>query len=130
MIRRLRLSVGTVALSDERPPARSRSQPPLVLLHGFTGSKASWAMIRAAFRPTRRVIAVDRPGHGATVIDDDRFDYSLARTAALVAEMLAALRVLRADVLGYSMGGRVALQLALAHGERVGRLLLESTSAG
>jgi 2-succinyl-6-hydroxy-2,4-cyclohexadiene-1-carboxylate synthase len=99
-------------------------------LHGFTGSKASWVAVRAAFRPTRRVIAVDLPGHGETVIDDGSFDYSLARTADLVAETLAALRLSYADVLGYSMGGRVALQLALAHGERVGRLVLESASAG
>jgi 2-succinyl-6-hydroxy-2,4-cyclohexadiene-1-carboxylate synthase len=130
VIRRLATSVGTVVLSDERPAAGACSHPPLVLLHGFTGSKASWAAIRASFRPTRRVIAIDLPGHGDTVIRDGTFDYSLARTAELIAETLAAMRVPRADLLGYSMGGRVALQLTLAHGERVGRLVLESASAG
>jgi len=132
MIRRVATAVGTVALTDEAPPARirSRGRSPLVLLHGFTGSKASWAMVRAAFRPTRRVIALDLPGHGDTTIHDIGFDYSLARTADLVAAALAELRVMRADVLGYSMGGRLALQLALAHGERIGRLVLESASAG
>jgi len=133
MIRRLATPLGTVALSDERPSRASRgarARPPLVLLHGFTGSKASWAVIRAAFRPTRRVIAIDLPGHGDTVISDAAFDYSLARTADLVAATLAAMHVPRVDVLGYSMGGRVALQLAIAHTERVRRLVLESTSAG
>jgi 2-succinyl-6-hydroxy-2,4-cyclohexadiene-1-carboxylate synthase len=103
---------------------------PLVLLHGFNGSQASWSAIRASFRSERRVIAIDLPGHGATTIHDAGFDYSLARTSDLVAETLAALRVASADVLGYSMGGRVALQLALAHGDRVARLVLESASAG
>ena len=132
MIRRLATSVGTVALSAERPRAgvRSRSQLPLVLLHGFTGSKASWTAIRAAFRATRRVIAIDLPGHGDTVIDAPAFDYALARTADVVVEILDRMRLPRVDVLGYSMGGRVALQVAVAHGERVGHLVLESASAG
>ena len=132
MIRRFATSVGTVAFSDERPlaPGRAQSSLPLVLLHGFTGSKASWVAIRAAFRATRRVIAIDLPGHGATVVGATAFDYSLARTAEVVVEILDRLRLPRVDVLGYSMGGRVALQMAVAHGERLGRLVLESASAG
>ncbi len=130
MIRGIRVAAGTVAVSDERPPGGARrSAPPLVLLHGFTGRAASWATIRAAFRPTRRVIALDLPGHGATTVER-RFDWSLAATADLVAETLAALRIPSADVVGYSMGGRVALQLAVAHGAAVNRLVLESASAG
>ncbi len=130
MIRRIRMPFGTVALSDERPNRGQHTGLPLVLLHGFTGSKASWAAVRAAFASTRRVLAIDRPGHGDTVITGRTFDFSLSATAALVAETLAALRVPRADVVGYSMGGRVALQLAIGHGERVARLVLESASAG
>lgn len=130
MIRRVETSAGTVTLSDERGTRTSRRAAPLVLLHGFTGSHASWCAIAAALRPSRRVVAIDLPGHGATVVRDRAFDWSLGATAALVAETLAALRVPTADVLGYSMGGRVALQLALVHPERVDRLVLESASAG
>lgn len=129
MMRRLRLAAGTVACTDERPVRRGRVGRPVVLLHGFTGSAASWTAVRAAFRATRRVVAIDLPGHGATVVAAG-FDHSLGRTAALVADVLAALRITRADVVGYSMGGRIALQLALAHGDAVGRLVLESASAG
>ncbi len=131
MIRHVDVSAGTVALSDERAWAVDpRHAPPLVLLHGFTGSQASWTAVRAAFRSTRRVIAMDLPGHGGTVIRDGGFGWGLAATADLVAETLGVLRVGAADVLGYSMGGRVALQLALAHPARVSRLVLESASAG
>ena len=130
MIRRVATSVGTVALSDERPAGRTRTETPLVLLHGFTGSKESWAGVRAAFVTRRRVLAIDLPGHGDTTIADRRFDHSLAATADLVAECLTVLRVPRVDLLGYSMGGRVALQIAIAHGARVERLVLESASAG
>ncbi len=130
MIRRIRIPAGNVALSDERPSRGERTGAPLVLLHGFTGSKASWAAVRAAFASTRRVLAIDLPGHGDTVMNDRLFDFSLTATASLVAETLAALRLPRADVVGYSMGGRVALQLAIDHGDRVARLVLESASAG
>ncbi|MCC6849441.1 MAG: 2-succinyl-6-hydroxy-2,4-cyclohexadiene-1-carboxylate synthase [Deltaproteobacteria bacterium] len=132
MIRRIEIASGIVALSDERAGRRRARRPPrpLVLLHGFTGSHASWAAVRAAFRPARRVIAIDLPGHGATVVRDAGFDWSLGATADLVAATLAALRVEAADVLGYSMGGRVALALALADPARVGRLVLESASPG
>jgi 2-succinyl-6-hydroxy-2,4-cyclohexadiene-1-carboxylate synthase len=130
MIRRITVAAGTVALSDERPPGGTRrSAPPLVLLHGFTGSIASWATVRAAFRAARRVIALDLPGHGATTVARG-FDWSLGATADLVAAALAALRIRAADVVGYSMGGRVALQLAIAYDATVRRLVLESASAG
>lgn len=131
MIRHVELDAGTVACTDERPPAgrRARSGRPLLLLHGFTGSAASWDAVRAAFRPTRRVVAIDLPGHGATATTR-AFDGSFAATVDLVAATLDALDIAEADVVGYSMGGRLALQLALAHPDRVACLVLESASAG
>ena len=130
MIRHVEISVGTVVVADQRGRRTARATPPLVLLHGFTGSQASWAGVAAALRAGRRVVAIDLPGHGGTTIRSRAFDWSLRATADLVAETLAALRISAAAVLGYSMGGRLALQLALAHPERVERLVLESASAG
>ena len=130
MNRSVQVRGGVVALSDERRPPAPRADRCVVLLHGFTGSKASWAHVRAALRPSVRVIAIDLPGHGGTRMDGRVFDYSLERTAAAVLEALDAIGVSRFALIGYSMGGRVALQIALAHGARVERLALESASAG
>jgi len=146
--RNVRVRGGIIALSDERGPPAPRAECRLsalragrrlpaphagrclVLLHGFTGNKASWADVRAALRLSMRVIAVDLPGHGGTRMDGRVFDYSLERTADAVVAALDAIGVSRFALAGYSMGGRVALQIALAHGARVERLALESASAG
>lgn len=139
MIRKVAIPAGEIVLSDEGPPrarhiaGKAMRRPPagsgVVLLHGFTGSKSSWTGLRAALRRTRRVIAIDLPGHGETMMDE-RFDYSLERTAGAVVEALDAIGVARFALVGYSMGARLALQLALAHGGRVERLIVESASPG
>lgn len=131
MIRRVAVAAGTIVLSDEGGAhARRRAAGgAVVLLHGFTGSKASWRPVRAALSRTHRVIAIDLPGHGATVMKPG-FDHSLERTADAVIAALDALDVGRAALVGYSMGGRLALQIACAHASRVDRLVLESASAG
>lgn len=109
---------------------RDGSGPPLLLLHGFTGSTITWSALRAALRDRFELLVVDLPGHGRSSAPPDPARYSLPRTADDLARVLDALDVARAAVLGYSMGGRVALQLALAHPDRIGALVLESTSPG
>jgi len=101
---------------------------PLLLLHGFTGSARSWDGIADALG--RRTIAVDLPGHGRTEIASDVSRYRMEQVVADLAALLDALNIARTAVLGYSMGGRVALHLALAAPERMGRLILESSSPG
>ncbi|HEU4658051.1 MAG TPA: alpha/beta fold hydrolase [Capillimicrobium sp.] len=96
---------------------------PLVLLHGFTQTGASWAGVRAAVGD-RPVVAPDLRGHGAA---------RAARpidTAALVTDVLALAPPGRFSLAGYSMGGRLALHVALAAPERVAGLGLVSTTAG
>jgi 2-succinyl-6-hydroxy-2,4-cyclohexadiene-1-carboxylate synthase len=101
---------------------------PLVLLHGFTGSSATWAPHVASW--PARAIAVDLPGHGQTDAPADSARYRMEATVADLVALLDQLGVERAHVLGYSMGGRVALHLAAAHPERVATLILESASPG
>lgn len=138
MIRRLAVPAGKVVLSDEAPARkrraaalpRPRSLGSVVLLHGFTGSKASWTHLRAALRRRRRVIALDLPGHGETIMGGRGFDFSLEHTAEVVVGALDTIGVSRFALVGYSMGGRLALQLALAHPGCVERLVLESAAPG
>jgi 2-succinyl-6-hydroxy-2,4-cyclohexadiene-1-carboxylate synthase len=109
---------------------RDGSGMPLLLLHGFTGSTATWDALRDALRDRFGLVAVDLPGHGRSSAPEDAARYRLTRTADDLARVLDALGVDRAAVLGYSMGGRTALQFALAHPDRVRALVLESASPG
>jgi 2-succinyl-6-hydroxy-2,4-cyclohexadiene-1-carboxylate synthase len=110
--------------------ARAGSGPPLVLLHGFTGSNETWATHRAALSARHTTLAVDLPGHGHSGAPDDATRYALDRFADDMDHMLDALQVQRAAMLGYSLGGRAALRFALRHPGRVAALVLESASPG
>lgn len=103
---------------------------PLVLVHGFSGSGANWAAHAVALADYFRVILVDLPGHGETEPPDDIARYTMERTAQDVVGVLDALGIEKAYLLGYSMGGRLALYTALAYHDRFERLILESASPG
>lgn len=109
---------------------RAGSGPPLVLLHGFTGSAATWDALVPALCREHTTIAVDLPGHGQSSAPDDPARYALERFAGDLAALLDALEFPRAAVLGYSLGARAALRFALRHPTRVAALVLESGSAG
>jgi 2-succinyl-6-hydroxy-2,4-cyclohexadiene-1-carboxylate synthase len=102
---------------------------PLVMLHGFTGSSASWQGVADALAARRRLIRVDLPGHGRTPAPNDarcRFTRVVEDIALIIEQAAGA----PAHVLGYSMGGRLALAVALAHPDHVRTLTLESASPG
>lgn len=109
---------------------RAGAGPPLLLLHGFTGSADEWAELTPQIAPLRDLIAVDLIGHGRSAAPGDPARYAMDRCVQDLLALLDQLGVGRVDVLGYSMGGRVALHLAAAAPGRVGRLLLESASPG
>ncbi|MDR7522628.1 MAG: 2-succinyl-6-hydroxy-2,4-cyclohexadiene-1-carboxylate synthase [Armatimonadota bacterium] len=106
------------------------SGPPLVLLHGFTGSAAGWASEVEAFAPCHLTIAVDLLGHGLSDAPPDPSRYGLGYCIEDVLGVLDRLGIPRAALLGYSMGGRVALGVAIAAPERLTALILESVSPG
>jgi 2-succinyl-6-hydroxy-2,4-cyclohexadiene-1-carboxylate synthase len=104
--------------------------PALLLLHGFTGSSESWTPLLPALSEHFRVLAVDLPGHGRTNAGDDVAAYAVPRVVDELVRVLDEHDAATAHVLGYSMGGRVALALAAHAPARVKRLLLESASPG
>src|SRR5690349_2633583 len=104
--------------------------PPVVLLHGFTGSTATWTSLRAALEPHFTVHAVDLPGHGRSSAPADPERYRLERFAADLATVLDTLGIERTALLGYSLGARAALRFALAFPGRTSALILESVSPG
>jgi pimeloyl-ACP methyl ester carboxylesterase len=98
---------------------------PLIVLHGGLGSTQHNVPDLAALARTRQVIAVDLQGHGRTA-DIDR-PFSHAALADDIAALMAHLELPRADVLGYSFGGGVAIQTGLRHRDRVRKLVVVST---
>ena len=101
-----------------------------MLLHGFTGSVRSWDEVRPALRDSATLIVVDLIGHGESAAPPDPSRYTLDAAAADLASLLDSFGFQKGNLLGYSMGGRVALHFAVSHPERVERLVLESASPG
>jgi 2-succinyl-6-hydroxy-2,4-cyclohexadiene-1-carboxylate synthase len=122
----MRLHVNDITLHVEQTGAG----PALLLLHGFTGSSATWSWHAARFAPHFRVIALDLIGHGSSDAPLDAERYGMERCVEDLLAVLDAVAVARANLLGYSMGGRVALHLAVAAPERISALVLESSSPG
>jgi len=103
--------------------------PALLLLHGFTGSSATWTSHTAAFNGFMS-ISVDLLGHGDSDAPLAAERYRIERCVEDLTSVLDQLEVEQTAVLGYSMGGRVALQFALAAPDRLWALVLESASPG
>jgi pimeloyl-ACP methyl ester carboxylesterase len=120
-LRHVKTAAGTLSLIE------AGQGPATLLIHGLGGSKVSFLPTVAALAPERRVISVDLPGFG----DSDkpiRAAYDPPYFASAMIALLDALELERADVVGNSMGGRVALELGLQHPGRVGRLALLAPS--
>jgi pimeloyl-ACP methyl ester carboxylesterase len=97
---------------------------PLVLLHGGFGVVGMFEPLVPQLAATRQVIAVELQGHGHTA-DVDRL-LSFEQMADDVAALLQALGLAPADILGYSLGGGVALQTTIRHPESVRKLVVVS----
>lgn len=95
--------------------------PPLVLLHGLFGSARNFGAVQREFAQHRRTIALDLRNHGASPHDADM---RYASMAADVLQTLADLSALPAVVLGHSMGGKAAMQMALLQPDTVKRLIV------
>lgn len=100
--------------------------PDLVLVHGFTQSGRTWGPAGAGLEAGHRVVALDAPGHGASA----GVEADLAGGADLMVEAAGRLAGGPAAWLGYSMGGRYALHVALRHPEAVERLVVVSATGG
>lgn len=98
---------------------------PVVLIHGWSASNSMWDDVRTALANTYRVIAIDARGHGASGKPHEPSAYGIEMVND-VTRLLDHLKIGRAHVVGYSMGGSIALKLLETHPER----LLTVTSGG
>lgn len=102
------------------PASGPITAPPLVIAHGLFGSARNWGVIARRLADTRDVIAVDMRNHG----DSPHYDsHSYPDLAADLAEVIHTIGS-PVDLLGHSMGGKAAMQLALTHGALLRRLIV------
>jgi len=106
------------------------SNDPIIFLHGFTQTGAVWAPFVEHLAPwlpaEAEIIAPDLPGHGS----GSTLRFGLDQSAQYLAEMIGATTTGAGIVIGYSMGGRIALHLAIEHPAAVTRLVLIGANPG
>lgn len=127
----IRLQTQTIAIGSHHYHCcfcGSVTSPPLVFLHGFLGSGADFESIMRALSDSFYCIAVDLPGHGQTATFTD--DFGMEAIAASIIVLVETLNLKPCHLLGYSMGGRLALYLGIHFPEYFRTLLLESASPG
>jgi len=114
---------------EQRSPSLSK-RPLLVLLHGFSGSSQNWLPLLPNLTPHFQVLALDILGHGLSASPPDFNRYQMANIANDIITLLDQQTNQPAHLLGYSMGGRLALYLAVHYPQRFKSLILESSSPG
>jgi pimeloyl-ACP methyl ester carboxylesterase len=124
MLRKVALRGIEMELDEEGTGERA-----FVLVHGFTGSRDDFREHVPELARLGRTLLLDQRGHGGTTNSGRHEDYTLDSRAADLAAAFDALGLARADLLGHSLGGMVALRFTLAHPERVASLVLMDTSA-
>ncbi|QYJ88134.1 2-succinyl-6-hydroxy-2,4-cyclohexadiene-1-carboxylate synthase [Shewanella mesophila] len=105
------------------------SKPALVLLHGFLGNKQDWQTLMPRLSQHFYCVCLDLPGHGdspSITLDKPGF----VQVSQVIEQTLAALNVSHFHLLGYSLGGRIALHIALLMPEKVLSMTLESCHYG
>jgi len=106
------------------------SGPALLLIHGFTGSSQTWQALVPVLSQHRTLITIDLIGHGASAVPSDPQRYAIEQCVSDLLALLDQFGIVRTDLLGYSMGGRIGLLLTASAPERVGRQILIGASPG
>src|SRR6188508_3381283 len=101
------------------------SGPPVVLIHGMVNSSRHWEEVALRLADRHTVIAPDLIGHGDSATP--RGDYSLGAHAAVIRDLLSAIGIDRATIVGHSLGGGVAMQFFYQFPQRTERLALVSS---
>lgn len=102
----------------------------IVFLHGFTGSNKSWEPVIKLLPTNINYISIDLMGHGSTEVSFNPERYRMDEQLHDLEEFFSVLQLQRFSLVGYSMGGRIALAYAIGHQQRVTHLMLESASPG
>jgi pimeloyl-ACP methyl ester carboxylesterase len=98
---------------------------PMLFLHGLGGNYGTWQVVLGNLAETHRVVALDLPGHGkSSKPAPNAFDYSVIGLAESVKAAIVSLKLKKPILVGHSLGGGVAMKLALDLGDQIGGLVL------
>ena len=104
-------------------------KPIILLLHGFMGNIYEFDQVIKLLFDDFSYLIIDLPGHGKTQVLDDEY-YTMPSTAAAIIQLLDQLKIDQCYLIGYSLGGRLALYLTLHFPSRFIKVILESASPG
>jgi 2-succinyl-6-hydroxy-2,4-cyclohexadiene-1-carboxylate synthase len=107
----------------------NQEKPIILFLHGFMGNLHEFDQVIELLFNDFSHLTIDLPGHGETQVLDDEC-YTIASTAAAIIQLLDELKIDQCYLIGYSMGGRLALYLTLHFPHRFIKVILESASPG
>lgn len=106
-----------------------KTNTPVVFLHGFLGSGRDWTEIIDLLNSDYFCVTIDLPGHGNSA-DVGKHCYQFENCAHSIVSIAAELGLSKFDLVGYSMGGRLALYTALNFPDKISKLVIESASPG
>ncbi len=104
--------------------------PVLLLLHGFLGSGKDWSNVVERLVDSYCCLTPDLPGHGKSTGLPDSSDYTFDAASKLISDLLEELTIENCSLLGYSMGGRIALNLCLNNSQKCNKVIIESATPG
>ena len=119
-----------LTLHYEKYPAENQSLSDVLLLHGFTGSGEDWEFLIPSLKKTCNLYTIDLVGHGRSDSPSDAGHYTMDSLTGYLNEFIGKVIKNNPVMLGYSMGGRIALSYAAAFPENIKALILESSAWG
>lgn len=126
----MKIKTGKITFQLLVQKKKDKSQIPVVFLHGFGGSAADWNFITKKLNEKFFTIAVDLIGHGKTSAPANPKYYSARAITRQLNNIFNQLKLNKVILIGYSLGGRVALSYAVNYPHKISALVLESTSPG
>jgi len=108
----------------------NKKHPAILFLHGFMGSSSDWNNVTEILSSDFLCISVDLPGHGKSCLTSNVSFYSLQKTAQYLIDIIQSEKLKECHLAGYSMGGRVALYLAVHFSGYFNKVIIESANPG
>ena len=102
---------------------------PLLLIHGFTGSNKSFDIVSKYMQQYFKVVRIDLVGHGKSMTYNES-DYSFENSINSIISIINKLKFRKVNILGYSLGGRIAMHIASTFQKKINNLILCSASYG